>query len=242
MAFVYLQIIMIHFNFSAFLLYGLAPVLLALTFFIECFVWYIRAMSLEPCRSKTFATSNIIMYCSRVFLVTYQIIINYSIEIGRLMSEIITVIKYSMILAFIMCLVFYSKLLTNLFWSTYLKIVNFVGFCDSKNYRLVSFSTNLNIIHLNRLTVSSLLSTFVLLLVYTAPQLFAINNYQYRLTASSLGQLLSFGGMIITLFVLDPILFSLQDRNKLEDGFSFYIIGRIVAMFVISFVLIFFGD
>jgi len=50
-----------------------------------------------------------------IFLALYQIIINYSIENGRLMSEIISVIKYSMILAFIMCLVFYSKLLMSFF-------------------------------------------------------------------------------------------------------------------------------
>jgi len=133
------------------------------------------------------------------------------------------------------CVLF--EIINEFFWLTYLKIVNYSRICDSKNYRSFIFSANLNNINFNRLNVSSFLSTFVLLLVYTLPQLLAIHNYQYRLTASSLGQFLSFGGMVITLFILDPILFSLQDRNKLADGFSSYIIGRIVTMFVISFVL-----
>lgn len=60
----------------------IAGILIGLVFIVESFVWYVRTMSTPVYRSKSISTSNIVMCITRVLIIGYQIILNFSIESG----------------------------------------------------------------------------------------------------------------------------------------------------------------
>lgn len=208
----------------------LAGVFLGLIFLIETFVWYIRSMSESNYRSKVISTSNIIMYITRVFLVGYQIIINYQIETGGDVRQVILSGLVGMVFAALANqLIFTNHSILQFFWNIFyktfirLKLISPHEYCRDVHLLSKKFVVN-------SVVSASLVSTISLLLVYVLPQIFATIFFDYRLTLSSVGQVISFLGMVITLFVLDPQLFKMQDAGEIKIGFSYYLHGRILGL------------
>jgi hypothetical protein len=177
------------------------------------------------------------MYITRVFLVCYQIIINYQIESGGDVREIIISGLVAMVFAVLANLLIFTrssilKFSWNIYYKTFtqLKLVNHNEYCS--DVHLLSAKINFNSI-----TFASIFSTISLLLVYIMPQIFATIFFDYRLTLSSVGQVISFAGMVITLFILDPQLFKMQDDGEIKVGFSYYLHGRILGLTVAAIIL-----
>lgn len=215
----------------------LAGIFLGFIFLIETFVWYIRSMSEPSYRSKVISTSNIIMYITRVFLVCYQIIINFQIESGGDVRQVVLSGLIAMVFAALANLLIFTRgsflqFSWNFFYKTFirLRLISSNEYCQ--NVHLLS-----NEIKFNSITFASLFSTISLLLVYILPQIFATIFFDYRLTLSSVGQVISFAGMIITLFILDPQLFKMQDAGEIKVGFSYYLHGRILGLSAAAIVL-----
>lgn len=208
----------------------LAGVLLGLVFLVETFVWYIRSMSESQYRSKVISTSNIIMYLTRVLLIGYQIILNYEIETGANVRQVILSGLIGMVFAALVhWLIFSNRVAVQFFWDLFYK--------TSAKFRLIHPHEYCDDVHLlskqpvmNLVVAASFVSTISLLFVYILPQIFATLFFDYRLTLSSVGQVISFFGMIVTLFILDPQLFKMQDAGEIKTGFSYYLHGRIFGL------------
>ena len=211
----------------------LAGVLLGLVFLVESFVWFIRSMSETAYRSKSISTSNIIMYLTRVLLVGYQILINYKIETGGGVKEVVLSGLIAMIAALLShALIFCNESVLHGFWTVFRKLsllcrIIHKDELSDKVYVVTPWRSGLNIV-----VLASLVSTISLLLVYTLPQIFATLFYDYRLTLSSVGQVISFLGMLVTLFVLDPRLFKMHDSGEIKTGFIQYLNGRMWGFMV----------
>lgn len=207
-----------------------AGCLLGLVFLVETFVWYIRSMSESNYRSKVISTSNIIMYLTRVLLIGYQIILNYEIETGGDVRQVILSGFIGMSFAvFSHLLIFTNHSILQLFWNIFYKtfakfrLINPHEYCQEVHLLNKKFVMNL-------VVSASFVSTVSLLFVYILPQIFATLFFNYRLTLSSVGQVISFFGMIVTLFILDPQLFKMQDAGEIKIGFSYYLHGRIYGL------------
>jgi len=215
----------------------IAGFLLGLAFLVETFVWYIRSMSESTYRSKVISTSNIIMYLTRILLVGYQIILNYQIETGGNVQQVILSGLVGMLFAFFAhILIFGNESFIRIFWKIYYKSALVFRLINTNEYSSSAYVPNKNI-KLNLVLIASFISTIALLFVYILPQIFATLYFDYRLTLSSVGQILSFLGMIVTLFVLDPQLFRMQDAGEIKDGFSYYLNGRLFGLGIAALVL-----
>lgn len=205
----------------------LAGVLLGLVFLVESFVWFIRSMSETAYRSKSISTSNIIMYITRVMLIGYQILLNYKIETGGGVEEVILSGMIAMLVALLTHgLIFCHEGLLRGVWRCFtwlaltFRLIRPGELCDDVYVSAWRFRPGV-------VMLASLVSTITLLFVYTLPQIFATIFYEYRLTLSSVGQVISFFGMLITLFVLDPRLFKMHDSGEIRTGFGQYLNGRL---------------
>ena len=215
-----------------------AGFLLGLVFLVETFVWYIRSMSEFAYRSKVISTSNIIMYLTRVLLVGYQIILNYQIETGGNIQQVIFSGFVGMLFAVLVHVLIFSnqptiRICWNIFYKTALmfRLINRHEYSDSVHVSNKKFKINL-------VVVASFISTISLLFVYVLPQIFATLFYDYRLTLSSVGQIISFFGMVVTLFVLDPLLFKMHDAGEIKDGFFCFLHGRVLGLTAAALILI----
>lgn len=205
----------------------LAGVLLGLVFLVESFVWFIRSMSETAYRSKSISTSNIIMYTTRVMLIGYQILLNYKIETGSGIAEVIESGAIAMLVALgLHTLIFCNHSVLLIVWQSFTRVALALRLIKpgefSEQVYVSSWHFKPGVVML-----ASLASTVTLLFVYTLPQIFATIFYDYRLTLSSIGQVISFLGMLITLFVLDPRLFRMHDSGEIQEGFRHYINGRL---------------
>lgn len=217
----------------------LAGVLLGLVFIVESGVWYVRSMASPAFRSKSIATSNIVMYVTRVLIIGYQIILNFSIENGGGLQGVLIATLIGMLVAFFgHLLVFYNQYVRQFFWSCFLTIFGKLRILSSGEYEVEPFAPSVpredwghNVV------VASTLSTIALVLVYIAPQMFATFYSGYRLTLSSIGQVISFFGMVVTLFVLDPALFKMHDAGGIQTGFSLYLMGRLIGLTLATVIL-----
>jgi hypothetical protein len=205
----------------------LAGVLLGLVFLVESFVWFIRSMSETAYRSKSISTSNIIMYVTRVMLIGYQILLNYKIETGGGVEEVVLSGMIAMLVALLTHgLIFCHEGVLRVVWQCFkwlalmFRLIRPGELCDDVYISAWQFRPGV-------VMLASLLSTITLLFVYTLPQIFATIFYEYRLTLSSVGQVISFFGMLITLFVLDPRLFKMHDSGEIRTGFGQYLNGRL---------------
>ena len=205
----------------------LAGVLLGLVFLVESFVWFIRSMSETAYRSKSISTSNIIMYITRVMLIGYQILLNYKIETGGGVEEVILSGMIAMLVALLTHgLIFCHEGVLRGVWRCFtwlaltFRLIRPGELCDDVYVSAWRFRPGV-------VMLASLVSTITLLFVYTLPQIFATIFYEYRLTLSSFGQVISFFGMLITLFVLDPRLFKMHDSGEIRTGFGQYLNGRL---------------
>lgn len=205
----------------------LAGVLLGLVFLVESFVWFIRSMSETAYRSKSISTSNIIMYVTRVMLIGYQILLNYKIETGGGVEEVVLSGMIAMLVALLTHgLIFCHEGVLREVWRCFKWL--------ALTFRLIRPGELCHDVYVSAwrfrpgaVMLASLVSTITLLFVYTLPQIFATIFYEYRLTLSSVGQVISFFGMLITLFVLDPRLFKMHDSGEIRTGFGQYLNGRL---------------
>ena len=217
----------------------LAGVLLGLVFIVESGVWYVRSMATPEYRSKSIATSNIVMYATRVLIAGYQIILNFRIESGEGLKEVLHVTLIGMLVAFFgHILFFYNNKLRTFSWNLFVAVFGKFNILTSGEYENVPFAPAKSIRALRgKVLIASAFSTIALVLVYIAPQMFATFYPSYRLTLSSVGQAISFFGMVITLFVLDPVLFKMHDDGRIQTGFAMYLMGRLLGLILASLLL-----
>jgi 8-oxo-dGTP pyrophosphatase MutT (NUDIX family) len=164
-------------------------------------------------------------------------ILNYQIETGGNVKQVMLSGVVGMLFAFFAhILIFGNEAFIRIFWKIYYKSALVFRLINTHEYSSSAFVPNKNI-KLNLVFIASFISTIALLFVYILPQIFATLYFDYRLTLSSVGQILSFLGMIVTLFVLDPQLFRMHDAGKIKDGFSYYLNGRLFGLGIAALVL-----
>jgi len=208
-------------------------------FIVESGVWYVRSMATPEYRSKSIATSNIVMYVTRVLIIGYQIILNFSIENGGGLHGVLVATLVGMLVAFFgHILVFYNHHVRQFFWASFLIIFGKLRILSPGEYEGEPFAPLVPSGAWGRnVVIASALSTMALVLVYIAPQMFATFYSGYRLTLSSIGQVISFFGMVVTLFVLDPALFKMHDAGNIQTGFSMYLMGRLLGLSLAAAIL-----
>jgi hypothetical protein len=216
----------------------IAGILIGLVFIVESYVWYVRAMADPAYRSKSISTSNMVMYITRVLIVSYQIILNFTIESGGGLRSVLVATLIGIIISLLgHMLLFYNKKMLNGFWRFFTCLFIRVRIIKAHEYERVVYSP-VRGITFGYLAMASALSTIALVFVYIAPQIFATLYSDYRLTLSSIGQVISFFGMVITLFVLDPALFKMHDAGEIQKGFSLYLQGRIMGLLAATILLL----
>jgi hypothetical protein len=215
-----------------------AGILIGFVFIVESYVWYVRTMAAPAYRSKSISTSNMVMYITRVLIIGYQIILNFTIESGGGLRSVLIATLIGMVVSlFGHAILFYNKKLLDTSWKFFICTLTRLRIIKAYEYEQVVYSPVRNI-GFSYLALASALSTIALVFVYIAPQIFATLYSDYRLTLSSIGQVISFFGMVITLFVLDPALFKMHDAGEIQKGFSLYLQGRIMGLvFAIALLL-----
>lgn len=209
----------------------IAGILIGLVFIVESFVWYVRTMSSPAYRSKSVSTSNIVMYITRVLIIGYQIILNFTIESGGgLRAVLITTLIGVAISLLGHLFFFYIHGVLTFLWKLFLIVFGRLKIINGHEYETEIFFPSLKF-EFGFLAMASALSTIALVFVYIAPQIFATLYADYRLTLSSVGQVISFFGMVVTLLVLDPALFKMHDEGEIQKGFSLYLRGRLLGLF-----------
>ncbi len=207
----------------------IAGILVGLVFVIESFVWFVRAMAAPSYRSKSISTSNIVMYATRVLVIGYQIILNFTIESGGGLRLIIISTLIGMVVSLLgHGFIFYNKTLIKLSWTIFISSFRALRIIKDYEYEKEVFHPKYHPYTSNLIFISAF-SMFILVFVYIAPQVFATFYEDFRLTLSSVGQAISFIGMVVTLFFLDPVLFKMHDDGQIKKGFSLYLWGRIVG-------------
>ena len=210
----------------------IAGILIGLVFIVESFVWYVRTMSAPDYRSKSISTSNIVMYITRVLIIGYQIILNFSIESGGgLRAVLITTLIGVSISLFGHLFIFYIRGVLIFSWKLFLYAFGRLKIINEHEYESEIYFPSYKC-KFGFLAMASALSTIALVFVYIAPQIFATFYADYRLTLSSIGQVISFLGMVVTLLILDPALFKMHDEGEIQKGFSLYLRGRLTGLLV----------
>lgn len=216
----------------------IAGILIGLVFIVESYVWYVRTMAAPAYRSKSISTSNMVMYITRVLIIGYQIILNFTIESGGgLKSVLIATLIGIVVSLFGHLILFYNKKMLSGSWRFFTYVLTRLRIIKMHEYEQAVCSP-VRDIAFSYLAMASALSTIALVFVYIAPQIFATLYSDYRLTLSSIGQVISFFGMVITLFVLDPALFKMHDAGEIQKGFSVYLQGRIIGLIVAIILLL----
>lgn len=214
-----------------------AGTLIGLVFIVESYVWYVRTMAAPDCRSKSISTSNMVMYVTRILIIGYQIILNFTIESGGgLRSVLIATLIGIVVSLFGHALLFYNKKILSSSWRFFAYAFIRLRIIGSHEYEKVIYYP-VRDIALSYVSLASALSTIALVFVYIAPQIFATLYSDYRLTLASIGQVISFFGMVVTLFVLDPALFKMHDAGEIQKGFSEYVQGRMIGLLVAAILL-----
>ena len=215
-----------------------AGILIGFVFIVESYVWYVRTMADPAYRSKSISTSNMVMYITRVLIIGYQIILNFTIESGGgLRSVLIATLIGIVVSLFGHAILFYNKKVLDGSWRFFTYTLTRLRIIKVHEYEQVVYSP-VRDIGFSYLALASAISTIALVFVYIAPQIFATLYSEYRLTLSSIGQVISFFGMVITLFVLDPALFKMHDAGEIQKGFSVYLQGRMVGLIVAIILLL----
>jgi hypothetical protein len=216
----------------------IAGILIGLVFIVESYVWYVRTMAAPDYRSKSISTSNMVMYLTRFLIIGYQIILNFTIESGGGLRAVLVATLIGIVVSlFSHAILFYNKKVLSGSWWFFTHILTRVRIINVHEYEQVAYSP-VRDIGFSYLAIASALSTIALVFVYIAPQIFATLYSDYRLTLSSIGQVISFFGMVITLFVLDPALFKMHDAGEIQKGFSVYLQGRIMGLVVATILML----
>jgi hypothetical protein len=216
----------------------IAGILIGFVFIVESYVWYVRTMAAPDYRSKSISTSNMVMYVTRFLIIGYQIILNFTIESGGgLRAVLVATLTGIVVSLFGHAILFYNKKVLSGSWCFFTHTLTRLRIIKVHEYERVVYSP-VRDIGFSYLAIASALSTIALVFVYIAPQIFATLYSDYRLTLSSIGQVISFFGMVITLFVLDPALFKMHDAGEIQKGFSVYLHGRIMGLVVATILML----
>jgi len=137
---------------------------------------------------------------------------------------------------------FNNKKAMQLFWNFFLNVGSALHLLKKHQFQDEVFVIKAPF-RLNIISISSFFSTLAMIAVYILPQILAAFFYEYRLTLSSVGQAVSFLGMLITLLILDPRLFGMHDGGDIKIGFAEYMHGRFLALLfaTIIFSIVFLG-
>ena len=94
-----------------------AGIPIGLVFIIESYVWYVRTMAAPAYRSKSRYTSNMVMYITRVLIIRYQVIHNFTIEsCGGLRSALVAALLGIVAPLFGHAILFYNKKVLSCSW------------------------------------------------------------------------------------------------------------------------------
>jgi hypothetical protein len=128
-------------------------------------------MATPEYRSKSITTSNIVMYAMRVLIAGYQVILNFRIESGEGLREVLHVTLIGMLVAFFgHILFFYNDKIRTFFWNFFVAVFGKLNMLTSGEYENTPFAPAKSIRVLRgKVLIASAFSTIDLVLVYTPP-------------------------------------------------------------------------
>lgn len=201
---------------------GVGVLALTAGMFVETGCWWLRGLGPPKQLGLYISRSNILAYAMRAFLVFYNALISFFIEMGARPRTVALVLGISFVLAGLSQIMLASRSgITMVFLKGMTRLLRLPDpeplharskrVHDKRLFGLVSFST----------TIFSLGMTLPLLVAVLVPQ--------FRLSISYLGQIINIVGMIVVLFYIDQQLFSAMDKGTLLDDVTDYTYGRMFA-------------
>lgn len=190
---------------------------LSISLIIETTSWTIRALSTPGSSGIFIARTNIYLYGGRLFALLYIIFMSYLVDKGANTSDILSAMATAYLLTWATHVAFrHSSLLKRLISTT---TVTFL------RLPVIDGITRKEIVN-NALRQSTLIATLFFVAAMSLPYVLAASYPTYRMTFSSLGQIINSFGTLILLFIVDPKLYKLMDEKKLSTQIFEYERGR----------------
>lgn len=213
----------------------IAAISLSLVFLVETFAWFLRANALKDGRAYVISKSNIILYSSRGFAFGFQASISYYLETQGIASGVFFVCIVGFVTATLThTLTFYNPVVRRVVWNCMVGLMKKINRWDSN--LMANELASICRVRSPQLFIVTSISTAIFGLAITLPYLLALYNPTFRLTFTSLIQLLNFFGTIFLLYLVDPIMYKLMDKCELKFSIYDYIAGRIAGFLISLFV------
>ena len=187
--------------------------------------WWIRAFS-DGSNMGTFVSkTNIYTYSGRLFSFTYMSFLSFYIESGANTFEVSKIIFVSLV---------GGAAAHGILLNRYDYSQNFLKFI-AKTIKLDIGRNKLSQQPLDygwKIKYAAASATAIFCLGMSAPYILASMFPNFRLTLSSVGQILNAVGMLFILLLVDQLLYKSWDRGELAAAVSYYNTGRIMGVIV----------
>ena len=188
---------------------------------IETSSWNLRSLASRDNKGLFIARTNIYLYGGRFFLLAFSTGLAYLVDMSATAVEISFVIFLSYISAALVHTLLLSGNISNLLVKSCVRLLGL----PNENSRLQHvFSAKI-------FWFTSISAAFFCVAM-TAPFIIATQFPEYRMTLSGVGQLINSFGTLILLFMVDPLLYKLLDKNILSSAIRSYTLGRLFGFFL----------
>lgn len=189
---------------------------IAVSSIIETSSWDLRSLASRDNKGLFIARTNIYLYGGRFFLIIFSTGLSYLVDTNATAAEISLVIFSSYIIAALAHLLLIYGSASKLIIKSCARLLRLP-------YK--KFSTQ-HVFNAKIFWFTSLSASFFCLAT-VAPFTIATQFPEYRMTLSGIGQLINSLGTLILLFMVDPLLFRLLDKNILSSSIRSYTMGRL---------------
>lgn len=210
------------------ILYLIAILTLPLLYLVETLSWYVKAVANNDQFGRVVARTNILLYLSRFFFFTYSGVVYFLIESGTEATRIYSLLLYAFLLSALSQTIFLNRHCS--FWmaSTTSRILDI----QTVPTKFVSDKHSGKIFIWGSIAVALFASAIIL------PVVFALSYPEYRLSLSSLAQILNAFGTVVLLILVDPKLYDAMDQCELNLKLRAYSLARIIG-FAFAVLLLF---
>ena len=196
-------------------------VAVAVSSIIETSSWNLRSQASRDNKGLFIARTNIYLYGGRFFLLAFSTGLAYLVDINATVVEISLLIFSSYMSAALAHTLLISGNISNLLVKSGARLL---GLPNQK-------SGPQHVFHAKIFWFTSLSASFFCVAMAT-PFIIATQFPEYRMTLSGVGQLINSFGTLILLFMVDPLLYRLLDKNILSSAIRSYTMGRLFGFFL----------
>ncbi|BCA66198.1 lipid II flippase family protein [Fluviibacter phosphoraccumulans] len=209
----------------------LAGIGLSISLGMETLSWTVRSLADAGQMGHFISRTNVFLYGARIFNLLFVMLISFFIDSGMGAKNILFIIGLSFVMVTIFHgpLTFSKKLETDV--SKAIGLLLGVSAAEGINYNICQPSV--------RLAYFTALSTAVFTAGLSVPYVLASWFPEYRMTMSTISQIINSIGTVLLLFLVDPLMYRMMDKGALNSSISSYVKGRFMGYGIGAIILVF---